>query len=52
MNHQPECFDFWHGASLGSGGSSMFKLSPWGHKWPHPRGHRAKTVENLLIMNH
>jgi len=38
MNHWPECIDIWLGASLGPGDSSLFKWSPWGHKWPHPKG--------------
>jgi len=28
MNHQLECIDLWHGASLGSGDSIFFKQVP------------------------
>jgi len=38
MNHWPEWIDIWHGASLGQGDSNMFKWSPCGIKWPHPKG--------------
>jgi len=38
MNHWPECIAFWHGASLGPEDTDLFKWSPWGHKWPHPKG--------------
>jgi len=27
-----------YGASLGQRDSSVFKWSPWCHRWPHPRG--------------
>jgi len=35
--------------------SSLFKLSPWGHKWPHPKGtyfYIAKTFKNHLLMDY
>jgi len=37
MNHWPECIDIWHRTSLGQGDSSLFKWSPWSHKWPWPK---------------
>jgi len=36
MNHWPEYINIWHGTSLGQGNSTVFKWSPWGHKWPCP----------------
>jgi len=38
MRHWPKCIGFWHGASLGLGDTDLFKCSPWGHKWPRPKG--------------
>jgi len=33
-----EYVDILHYASLGPGDSSLYKWSPWGHKWPHLKG--------------
>jgi len=38
MNRWPECIDILHGTSLGQGDSSLFKICPWGHKRPRPKG--------------
>jgi len=35
MNHWPD-IDIWHGTSLGQ--FDFVQLSPWGHKWPWPKG--------------
>jgi len=37
MNHLFKCIGIWRGTSLGPGDSSLFKWSPWGHKWPRPK---------------
>jgi len=37
MNQWPECIDIYNGASFVQGDSSLFKYSPYGHVWPHPR---------------
>jgi len=38
MNHYFKCIDSWHGTSLETEDSSLFKWSPCGHKWPRPKG--------------
>jgi len=45
MNHLFKCIGIWHGTSLGPGDLGLYKWSPWGHKWPRPKGHIAKTFK-------
>ena len=36
---RPESLDIWYEASTGRPLPSLFKLDPWGQKWPRPRDH-------------
>jgi len=37
MNDWPECINMWQRTSLGQWDSSLFKWSPWDHKWLCPK---------------
>ena len=43
LNQKAHAFDIWYAASSVKLLSRLFKLQPWGQKWPHPRGHLFLT---------
>ena len=55
---KPQSLDIWYVASLSVPLPSLFKLCPWGQKWPNPGGHMfyialfRANMKNRLVGNH
>ena len=58
QNHQAESFHIWYMATSRRPLHILLKESPWGQKWPRPRGQKFgieiywETFKNLLLHNH
>ena len=52
-NHKAESFHIWYMATSRGPFDALLKESPWGKKWPHPRGQKiffSKTIRRNAFI--